>query len=115
MTGPMTLSQILLAASQLSVEQQLELNKGLCEMIRRSRRAQATVLAAKFVPGQIIRFVKSGRGRHAGLHYVKVDGFNRAGTCIVGYECDAQGNKLPLAVKWTVATTSCTLHTPAAK
>lgn len=109
-----SIATILAQAAQLSVEDQLLLNKGLCDMIRRGRKVQQATTAMKFVPGNVIKFFKSGRGRNAGTHYVRVEGFNRAGTCIVGYECDANGNKLPLSPKWTVASTVCTLVNVAA-
>lgn len=104
MTTPMTLSQILEAASHLSPEQQLALNKGLCEMIRRDRRVKASVIGSQFFPGMIVRF----NAKSKGIKTIKIEKFNRAGTCVVGYECNAQGEKSPFAVKWTVANTLCT-------
>lgn len=62
-----------------------------------------TLDAKKFKFGDIVSFVKSGSGRHAGKHYLIVEKFNRAGNAAVGYECDANGVKNPLPVRWTVA------------
>ena len=97
----MTISQILEAASHLTPEQQLALNKGLCEMIRSGRRVQATVASGAFAIGDVVRF----DAKRKGLKTIKISGWNRARTCAVGFECDAKGEKLPMAVRWTVATT----------
>lgn len=104
-----TLQNIIAEAANLSYEDLIALNKAIIALARQAHRGTANA-AAKFAPGQIIRFVKNGRGRHAGLHYVRITGYNRAGTCVVGLECDALGNQLPFAPKWTVAASSATLH-----
>jgi hypothetical protein len=36
---------------------------------------------------------------------IKISGWNRARTCAVGHECNSKGETLPMAVRWTVATT----------
>lgn len=100
----MNIAQILQAAGQLSVEEQLELNKGLCEMIRQGRKMVAAVRGATFTPGMVVTF----NAKSKGIKNIKIKQFNRAGTCVVGYECDRQGNVLPNAVRWTVANTLCT-------
>ena len=98
-----TISSVLESLSTLSVEQQLAVNKALCEMIKNARRAKMAVAGAKFFPGQIVRFNAKSRG----MKFLKIEKFNRAGTAVVGFECDANGeNKLP--ARWTVATTLCT-------
>lgn len=99
----MNVSQILQAAAQLSTVDQLVLNKALVEMIRRNRKVQLAQAGAKLVPGQIVRF----DAKRKGVKHIKIEKFNRAGTAVVGYECDLTGNKLPLAVRWTVTTTLC--------
>ena len=105
MTTPMNISQILEAASQLSVEQQLALNKGLCELIKRNRRVQAAVTGTQFVPGMVVRF----NAKSKGFKNIKIEKFNRAGTCVVGYEVHPEtGLKQLPAVRWTVANTLCT-------
>lgn len=74
-----TISSILTAAASLSVEQQLALNKGLCEMIKRNRRVQAAVVGTQFVPGDVVRFNAKTRG----IKHIVINGFNRAGTAVV--------------------------------
>jgi hypothetical protein len=98
----MTIGQILEAANQLTPAQMLELNKHLCELIRNKRRATAAVVGTAFVPGMVVRF----NAKTKGMKHIKIEKFNRAGTCVVGYECDASGNKVGF-VKWTVANTIC--------
>lgn len=99
----MTLSQIIFAANDLTVEQQLALNKALCEMIKTKRRQTQAVIGAGFKIGQVVRFVtKSGQAKH-----IKIQKFNRACTSVVGFEVDEKGNSQPLSTRWTVANSFC--------
>ena len=99
-----TISSILSAAASLSVEQQLALNKGLCELIKRNRRAQAAVAGAQFVPGDVVRFNTKTRG----IKHIVINGFNRAGTAVVGYECYPNGQLMSGGLRWTVSNNICT-------
>ena len=101
----MTLSQILAEVSKLSMDEKVALNRALVENIRAEHRVQRVVEGRKFLPGQIVEFYKPGRGRNAGYNWIRVEGYNRAGTALVGYACTKSGEKLQNAVKWTVATT----------
>lgn len=102
MTNPMTISQILEAASQLSSEQQLALNKGLCEMIRSGRKIKAAVASGAFSIGDVVRF----NAKRKGIKTMKISGWNRARTAAVGYECLAGGHQGDgPKIRWTVATT----------
>ena len=103
MTTPMTISQILEAASQLSTEQQFALNKGLCAMVRPRRTIAQIASGSAFVPGMIVRF----DAKRKGIKMIRINKFNRAGTAVVGYEVDSKGDRLPMAPRWTVATTLC--------
>lgn len=103
MTNPMTISQILAAASVMSVTEQLIINKGLCEIIRRGRTVAKITSGAAFVPGMIVCF----DAKRKGIKTIKIEKFNRAGTAVVGFECNAQGEKLPGSNRWTVANTLC--------
>lgn len=98
-----TISSILTAAATLSVEQQLALNKGLCEMIKRNRRLQAASVGTQFVPGDVVKFNAKTRG----IKYLVIEKFNRAGTSVVGHECSAQGVVHAGAVRWTVSNNLC--------
>jgi len=100
---------ILNQLSELTLDEQRVVNKGLVQMIRQTYRVKAVTASAKLSPGQVVKFHKSGRGRNAGLHYVRVEGFNRAGTAVVGHECNSRGEKLQFAPRWTVSTTSCSV------
>jgi len=96
--------------STLTVEEMVVVNKGLCQMIRQSSQLTRVAAASKFNIGQIVKFNKSGRGRHAGTHYIKIENFNRAGTAVVGHPVDPKtGLKTSDYTRWTVSTTSCTL------
>ena len=99
----MNITQLLEAASKLSYEDQRALNHGLCEIMKRSSRVKATIVGASFVPGMLVRF----DAKRKGIKTIKIDTFNRAGTAVVGYEVNAQGEKLPFGMRWTVATTLC--------
>jgi hypothetical protein len=98
------IQKILNAAADLTVEEQLVVNKGLCEMIRQSRKIKLAVAGTAFVPGDVVRF----NAKSKGMKHIKIEKFNRAGTAVVGHECDAKGTKLPMATRWTVANTLCT-------
>ncbi len=100
----MNVSQILQAAAQLSTTDQLTLNKALVDLIRRNRKVQLAQAGAKFVPGQIVRF----DAKRKGIKHIKIEKFNRAGTAVVGYECDKDGVQFTPSTRWTVATTLCT-------
>lgn len=101
----MTVSQILEAAGQLSTADKLVLNRALVEMIRTSQRVHKVLAGSKFNIGQIVRF----DAKRKGIKFIKIEKFNRAGTAVVGYECDRTGNKSALATRWTVSTTLCQL------
>lgn len=105
------LQTLITQAADLSYEDLIALNKSIVALARQKHRATSAVATSKFLPGQIVRFYKSGSGRHAGIHYVRVTGYNRAGTCIVGMEVDSTGKDYPMPIKWTVAATQATLHT----
>lgn len=105
------LQTLIAQAADLSYEDLIALNKSIVALARQKHRASSAAQTAKFVPGQIIRFYKSGSGRHAGIHYARVTGYNRAGTCLVGFECDSTGKDYPTPIKWTVAASHATLHT----
>ena len=97
----MTISQLLNAAAELSTEQQLALNKGLCELIRSKRKLNATVASGNFSIGDVVRF----DAKRKGMKVIKISGWNRARTCAVGYECSHDGTPTAMPTRWTVATT----------
>lgn len=101
----MTLSQILNAASDLSVEQQLALNKALCEMIKSQRRQKLALVGAAFRIGQIVRF----NAKTKGMKSIKIEKFNRAGTAVVGFEVNTKGEREPFGTRWTVANSLCSI------
>lgn len=93
-------------AAELSYEDLIALNKAIVALARQKHRAASAVVTSRFVPGQVVRFYKRGTGRHAGMHYIRVTGYNRAGTCVIGMEVSPTGAPLTNSVKWTVASTS---------
>lgn len=93
-------------AAELSYEDLIALNKAIVALARQKHRATSAVVTSRFVPGQIVRFFKRGSGRHAGMHYIRVTGYNRAGTCVIGMEVSPSGAPLANSVKWTVDSTS---------
>jgi hypothetical protein len=97
----MTLSQLINAAAELSTEQQLALNKALCELIRSNRKVNAAIASGAFSIGDVVRF----DAKRKGLKMIKITGWNRARTCAVGFECNNLGERNPLSTRWTVATT----------
>lgn len=85
------------------------LNKALIVIARskgrENRLEKAAEVVTKFRVGDVIKFEKSGRGRHAGTHYFRYENLNRNMDCMQGKECDEHGKELPLACKWTVGLT----------
>ena len=88
---------------KLNVEQQLALNKALVALIKGKRKAQAAAVGSQFNIGQIVVFNAKTRG----IKRIKIEKFNRAGTAVVGWECDTSGVKFAGGQRWTVATTLC--------
>ena len=74
--------------------------------MKRSLAGVAVVQKAGFKFGDILRWTSSKRGRPA-HQYMKFSNMNRALTCVVGMECDKDGNILTpppgKTGKWTVA------------
>jgi hypothetical protein len=105
----MNFKQVVEALKNLTIEEKRALNRILVDKINTEIRENAAVKSAAFTPGDIIEFFKTGRGRHAGLHYIKVMGFNRARTAIVGPECDKTGKELEFAPRWTISCTNAKL------
>lgn len=99
----LTVAQLVQSAAQLTIEQQLALNKALCQMIKSGRRVQAAVAGSEFRIGDVVRFNAKTRG----IRTIKIEKFNRAGTAVVGWEVDAQGVRIPFGTRWTVANTLC--------
>lgn len=65
-----------------------------------------------FVVGNILTWVSTKRETRGKMMYMKMKGFNRAGTCAVGMLCDEKGTEFPFAEKWTVPVGMLKLHTP---
>jgi len=96
--------------STLNMDEMRVVSKGLVQMINQQHQIKQVAVSAKFRPGQIVRFTKSGRGRNAGTHYIRIEGFNRAGTAVQGYPCTPNGDKTSDShIRWTVSCTSLTL------
>lgn len=60
-----------------------------------------TMVSTNYKFGDIISWSSKKRGRPP-VQFLKFSNFNRAGTCVVGFECDEKGNVI--GGKWTVAT-----------
>lgn len=73
--------------------------------MKRSLAGAAVVQKAGFKHGDILRWSSQKRGRPQ-FQYIRFTNMNRALTCVVGMECDAQGNDIPSAPgktgKWTI-------------
>lgn len=99
-----TLNTIMNMLNDLSADEKRSLNKSLIARIKLDQTRSSLAASASINIGDIVWFSKPGRGRNAGIHFMKVDGFNRAFTAVVGYECDCNGvRKLP-QMKWTAET-----------
>ena len=74
--------------------------------MKRSMAGAAVVQKAGFKFGDILRWSSNKRGRPA-HQYMKFTNMNRALTCVVGMECDKDGNEIKAMPgktgKWTVA------------
>lgn len=71
---------------------------------KRSITGAKIVESSKVQIGQIVCWDSEKRNDY-GRHYLTVSNFNRAMTCAVGFECDANGKQLFPQKKWTVALT----------
>ena len=101
---------LLAQTADFSYEDLIELNRAIVALCKHRQQVKAVAASTKFAPGQVIRFSKSGRGKYAGTHYVRISGYNRAGTHLVGKECNSDGIELPSGPKWTIPATQATLH-----
>lgn len=97
-------AQLAVQAQTLSVDEMLALNKALCDMIKTKRRVQQAVVGADLQPGQIVRFDAKTKG----IKHIKIEKFNRARTCVVGFEVDPKTGAKTGLTRWTVANTLCT-------
>ena len=94
------------AVSALNALTQEELNalvpvwKNLSKTKRSVEGAKA-ITEGKINIGDVVYWDSTKRS-NPGRHYMKVLNFNRALTCVVGYESDMHGNKFPINMKWTV-------------
>jgi hypothetical protein len=99
--------------AEMTSDELLALNKIICDIIKSQRKMKLAVAGSSFGTGDIVSFY--GKGRNAGIHYIKINTFNRARTSAVGYECNADGSAPDrLTMKWTVANTLLTLVKKAA-
>lgn len=105
----MNFTQITQSLESLKNEELLALNRIVVERIRMNQTITAAAASTNIAVGSLIKFHKTGRGRHAGTHYVRVSGFNRARTAVIGYETDRHGKQLPLSSRWTVDADACTV------
>lgn len=67
------------------------------------------VKSAEFKHGDVLGWFSTKR-THYGQRFLKLENFNRARTCVVGYECDDKGERKPFGAKWTVAITMLNKH-----
>jgi len=88
--------------SKLTVDEQIQVHGSLVNMIKHGQRANATKAGASFRIGQIVKFDAKTRG----TKFMQIEKFNRAGTCVVGYECDKDGSN-KTKMRWTVANSFC--------
>jgi hypothetical protein len=100
----MALSSLISSAAELSIDQQLELNRALVQMIKNKRRVAAVVVGSKLLPGQLVTFNAKTRSQKI----IKIEKFNRAGTAVVGREHNAKGEQTS-TMRWTVPVTLCTV------
>jgi hypothetical protein len=103
----MTNKVSLASLAALSIDELRDLNKDVVELIRQKQRALQREHGNKIAIGDLVKFTSTKR-RTYGVHYVRVMGFNRAGTAVVGPECDKNGVELRPELRWTVANTMCT-------
>lgn len=104
MTTPVTLAQIVSAMNEMSTQQLTDLNKTLIRIHKAKRQVNAVVAAATFQIGQIVKF----NGKSKGMRTIKIKGFNRAGTCLVGFEVNPVTKEVSES-QWTVSPAICTL------
>jgi hypothetical protein len=88
--------------SKLTVDEQIQIHGSLVNMIKHGQRANAAKAGASFKIGQIVKFDAKTRG----TKFMQIEKFNRAGTCVVGYECDKDGSN-KTKMRWTVANSFC--------
>jgi hypothetical protein len=103
----MSINQITPLLKDLSREELLELNKMIVQSIRDKTQDNCRKVSSQLSVGTQVSFMIP-RGRNAGLHYMIIEKFNRAGTAVVGFECGSDGQKRLPAMRWTVASSLVT-------
>lgn len=99
-----TVAQLVSLARNLNTDEMFALNKALVEMIKSQRRLLQAVVGSSFAIGDVVRFDAKSKG----IKHIKIEGFNRARTAVVGREIDpVTKTAVPFATKWTVANTLC--------
>ena len=95
--------------ANLSADDLCILNRMLCDAIKIQQQNMQRSLGSQFKPGDIVSF--ASKRRFGDTVYVKVNGYNRARTCLTGNECDAKGTIISHS-KYSVSPSLCTIHTP---
>jgi hypothetical protein len=91
--------------SKLAVDEQIQVYSSLYNMIKHGQRVNAAKAGASFLIGQIVKFDDK---KTRSTKFIRIEKFNRAGTCVVGYECDKDGSN-KTNMRWTVANSFCTV------
>lgn len=98
-----TLTTVMDLLSKLTVDEQIQVHGSLVNMIKHGQRANAAKAGASFRIGQIVKFDDK---KTRSTKFIQIEKFNRAGTCVVGYECDKDGSN-KTKMRWTVANSFC--------
>lgn len=86
--------------------------KSKVEMVKKAASTIASN-SGTFVHGNILTWTSTKRATYGKKFYIKMTGFNRAGSHAVGFECDDKGNQLGVVpMKWTVPLNMLSLHIP---
>ncbi len=104
----LTIKDVLAALPNFDAEELRTLNHYVVEEMKIQHQRKSAVAATTFKVGDVVRFTKAGRGRGAGTHFVKVEGFNRARTSLVGHEVTPDGKDIPFSAEWVLAPIHCT-------
>ena len=103
----MTFNELLdeINTSVLTLDQLTALNKLIILKFKNVKRTNQVVSAQKsdIKIGDIVRFDAKTRG----FKTIKVQTWNRAGTCVVGFEVDNDGVQIIGKAKWTVSAGIC--------
>lgn len=103
MTKAQFTNLLMMHLDTLTVSELRDVNANVVNLVNRKMRNLSAEAGASLRIGQVVKF----DGKSRGIKTIKIQKFNRAGTCVIGLECNEKGVVLNDHFKWTVANSLC--------